>query len=252
MTNELPKKIKEVEAANASGNVCLSKKGGINMYIVMSVYAKGTLEERLNILKKFYPGLYAQKKTKGIILKFNNAIGFSKVVDQPCGDERNYWNILSPAGIKTDDSDESPYLLLMKNSFFFNKKNEVTTFVVENKHIYCEDERFSYNTMEIIMKFQKFLYKFFGLQIQIEFSFENKFELSHRQNLLSYFITCFAESEDVNNEIAVEKQTKKKDIKYITNIFKNLGYNVEFVQFFCETCASHHPDTPWHTLLEFN
>lgn len=226
------------------------------MHIIMTVYGNEylTLKERLLFLRKFYPGRYhGNGRNLGWLMKFNNAIGFAKVEDQPCGKGSEFWHVFKPASIETGKNYKSPYALLLVNSYFLNKPDEIVTFAIENTRIYCKDKKYSYNTMEMMIRFQNFLYKILGANIRIEFSIEKEFNLSQRDWLLSQFLTCLAQSEICDNECAVGHATKKKDIDYIIDVFKSLGMkDLEFIQFYCETCAGYNPKAPYHTELDFD
>lgn len=226
------------------------------MNIIMTVYANEnlTLKERLLILRKFYPCRgYGNGTNLGWLMKFNNEIGFSKVEDQPCGEGWEFWNILRPQSVETGESYKSPFSLLLLNSYFLNKPDEIVTFAVENTRMYCKDKKYSYNTMQMMIKFQNFLYKILGSKIRIEFSMRKNFFISEKDWLLSRFLTCLAESEGITNECSVTHLTKKKDIRYIMNVFQSLGIkDLEFVQFYCETCSEYNPKAPYHTELDFD
>lgn len=220
--------------------------------IVITVFSvkELSLRERLRILRKFFPSYYTGKNNfnKGHLLRFNNAMGFSDVEWQVSIDSCNR---ICPK-INSNDDYLSPYSLFMGGMYFLNKPNEIGSFVVDNTREYHQDKKYSYNTLEMALKLQNYLYRFVP-DIRIEIKIQPQFKISEREFLLSNFLTCLAENEIVDNECAVAHPTKDKDKEYIISIFKSLGAeDISFEQFYCKTCAEYHPDRPYHTELDFN
>ena len=220
--------------------------------IVMTIYSVGelSLRERLRILRKFFPSYYMGRNnfSKGHLLRFNNAMGFSDIEWQVSIDSCNK---ICP---KIDSNEEylSPYSLFMRGMYFLNNTDEICTFVINDEREYHQNKKYSYNTLEMVLKLQNYLYRFIP-NIRIEIKIQPQFKISERDFLLSNFLTCLAENEIVDNECAVAHKTKDKDRKYIVSIFESLGAeNVSFEQFYCETCEEYHPDRPYHTELDFN
>ena len=91
--------------------------------IVMTVYGAKPMsyKERLRYAGKAFTHNYTNEKNIGYLIKFNNALGFKKL---EYDDEKYMTEIKSPDGYR------SPYSLLLINRYFFNKENEIMTFVI--------------------------------------------------------------------------------------------------------------------------
>lgn len=220
--------------------------------IVMTVYSvkKLSLRERLRILRKFFPIYYNGKNNfnKGHLLRFNNAMGFSDIEWQVSIESCNR---ICPK-IDSNVDYRSPYYLFISGMYFLNNDDEICSFVVDNTREYHQNKKYSYNTLEMALKLQNYLYRFVP-DIRIEIKIQPQFKISEREFLLSNFLTCLAENEIIDNECSVAHPTKNKDKEYIISIFKSLGAeDISFEQFYCKTCAEYHPDRPYHTELDFN
>lgn len=217
--------------------------------ITMTVYATEDLplSERLLMLRTCF-GKGPNDGRKGHFLLFNNGVGFADVVSQSSG------GAYEPPKVETEGEDYmSPYRLLLRGLYFLGKPNEVATFVVDNRRFTCKSEAYNYDVIDIMFKWQQYLYRIFGSKIRIEFAEEKKFKLNQRDFLLSYTLCCLAESSVVDNEVSLKKPVSKKEAEYIKNFFRrNLGVEVEEVySFYCETCAETCPDTPYHSGVNY-
>lgn len=226
---------------------------GKKRVITMTVYSVNflTLKERLKVLRRFFNRRhYNISFAKGLILKFNNSIGFADVEEQPITESPG---VFYDKKVYANEDYESPYQMLLLGTYFTNKEREIVTFAVEDKRMYCTDKRFSYNPMDIMIKWQNYLYRVFDSDIIIEFSIQDNFKMSLKNYYLSYALTCLAESEIVDNEIPLERPLSKKEAKSIERFFsKNLGIKGTVYSFWCDTCYEVNPDAPYHTSIEYD
>ena len=194
-----------------------------------------SIREKLLILGKMFNYQHVENHPKtGFIFKFNNSIDFKKVSAQISDNGLG----LVPPVVDCPSDYCSPWRTLLNGCYFLNKDNEIATFVVNKKRIYHSDKRYSYNTLDMMIRFQNYLYKVIP-DIKIEFSFENDYAFSEKELVLSRFVLCLSESFFIDNECSVSKPTKKKDIVHIQKFFKNLGYDTKFTQYYCKTCESY-------------
>ena len=193
-------------------------------------------KEKLSFMQKLLGDYYGLDKETwektSFIRKFNNACGYKCVLDDDfCGYE-------------------SPDEMLRCNSTFLDKKNELITFIVENKKVVNKNERYSYETLNILLKFQSFLYKVFS-DIRIEFKLKDEFELSLKEFALGHFMTCLAYNEHVETEFSAKEQLKEKEIEYIEKILsETVSFVPKVTQFWCETCYEHDKTRPYHIQVD--
>ena len=205
----------------------------------MTVYSTRqnvSYKEKLSFMKKLLGDYYGLDKETwertSFIRKFNNSYGYKCVLDD------DFYGYESPDG------------LLRCNATFLNKENELITFVVENKKVVNKNERYSYETLNTLLKFQSFLYKVFQ-DIRIEFKLKDEFELSLRDFALGYFMTCFAYDEHIETEFSAKEQLKQKDVEYIENIISQVvSFVPKITQFWCETCYEHDKTSPYHIQVD--
>lgn len=211
--------------------------------IVMTIFGSRPMsyKERLEYAGKAFIEHYTGQKSIGYIEKFNNAYGFKKLEY----DEKTH-----VTEIESPDGYHSPYSLLLLNRYFLNKKNEISTFIIENEMMEHPIEEYTYNTMSMLISFQSFLYKVFPNDIRIEFSETDEIELSAKARILSHFWNCASESECVDTEMAIGHLITKKEKKYILNVMSQvLSYEPEIRCWLCETCFEYHPERPYHIEL---
>lgn len=209
----------------------------------MTVYGNRNMSylERIKFVGKGYGDPYCYEEDLGYLKKFNNALGFKKL-------EYNYSKHVTE--IESPDGYETPYSLLLMNKFFLNKENEIMTFVIENKRMEHPISQYSYDTFDMLIQFQKFLYKLFPQDIKIEFSINENVKLQDRDYVLSHFWNCISQGENVETELAIRKNLTKKDKKYILGIVqKVVSYEPEIECGLCETCFGYHPTHPYHAAL---
>lgn len=230
------------------------KKKKTEKKIVMTVYSskKLSLRERLVLVRRFFPNTFQgiEQFNKGLIMKFNNSVGFSDIEYQY--KKSSFPNMERPKIDVDVKNYMSPYRLFICNMMFLNRPDEICSFVVDDKRMYHNNKKFSYDTLEMVLRFQNYLYQVMS-DIKIEIKVDNHFFVSQRDWLLSYFLICLSESEIVDNECALSRITREKDKNYIISVFESLGLKeLEFIQFYCPTCAEYDPTCPYHTELSFN
>ena len=228
------------------------------MKILLSVYSTRdlSLRERLRVLRRFYSNKHTYGNNIGYMKKFNNARGFSAVEYQAIFEEDGKMSngCEKPPTIYFGKDYKSPYSLLVSGLRFLNKENEIATFIFDVEDIVCPMQQYSYNTLNMAIYWQEFLYKVLGNSIVIKMSLEKEYTLSYKDFLTSYFLTCLAESECIDTSVAMPRPIHKKEEAYILAIYRTqLGINdAKIEQYLCETCKEYDPSNPYHTELIFN
>lgn len=212
----------------------------------MCIYStkKGlSYKDRIKILSHII-GEYGSGKD-GFLEKFNNSYGFKDVEWHTDG------GAVIEAVVESPEEYETPYVFLLTSRKFLDKPDELLTFIFDVKDVKHPVDKFSYNTLDIMLKFQKFLYKVLP-DIRIEFDIlEDDFKPLYKHKILGHFIFCIAESEIVDTELSGHRLLKKKEVNYILNIVKEIvSYEPVLTQFWCETCHEYHPDCPYHIQLD--
>lgn len=215
--------------------------------IRMSIYGVKdvTRKEQLDFVHKMYTySNYNDKPKLGVFEKFANSIGYKPL------DWHYSENGLIEEKVKSPKEYNSPLMLLIDKACFFNEKNELLSFVVEIKDIKHSDSKYNYNTLDMMLKFQEFVYKIYSSFVRIEFKFIKDATLTLRDWLLSYFYTTVAMGEVYDTECSLPRMLTKKEKKYILNVIsKYVSYKPDVKQFYCETCAENDKNRPYHTCL---
>lgn len=188
---------------------------------------------------------YGKGPKLGIFEKFANSIGF-KDVEWHYGEDAAYIEakVDSPKGY------HSPYHILITSMCFLNKRNEYISFIVEENEEKHTDDKYTYNTINVLFRFQQFLYKVYGNLIRIEFKFRKDEHLELKDWLLSHFYIVVAQGEHYDTECAVTRLLTKREKRYILKEMKKyVSYEPDIKQFYCDTCAGYHEDRPYHTEL---
>lgn len=216
----------------------------------MTVYAATNVNyrEQLDFVNKFYTyeRYEAEKGPKlGILEKFSSSLGF-KDLDWHYVDGGSFEDskVKSPKGYK------SPYCMLISSMYFLNKENEYISFIVEDKDEKHTDSVYDYNTLDMLLKFQQFLYKIYGSLIRIEFKFRKQGKLDLKDWLVSHFYKVLAQGEHYDTECSVSRMLTKREKRYVLKVISNYAsYIPDISQFYCETCAGYDKDNPYHTEL---
>lgn len=193
---------------------------------VFTDYEK-SYKDKLNFISKMYNESY-----NGIFMKFNNAYGFKHII---------YSN-------NNPETYQTPYELLINNLNFLNKPKELMTIIVDDMEYIHYNKDYTYNTLDILLKFQNYLYYLFPKDIKIKIEIKKEYTLNIKEFALSYLFTCTAEGEIVENEFSLPRFLKKKEKDYILNVMRQVvSYEPIISQNFCTTCYEHHKETPIHT-----
>lgn len=216
--------------------------------IRMSIYALKdvTEKEQLAFVHKMYTySDYLNDKPKlGAFEKFANGLGYKPL------DWHYSENGIVEETVKSPEGYVTPFMLLYDSACFFNEKNELLSFCVEVKDMKHTDDKYNYNTLDIMLKFQEFLNKVYKGVIRIEFKFIKSAKLSVRDWLLSHFYNCVAMGEVYDTECSLPRMLNKKERKYILDtISRYVSYKPVLKQFYCETCAEYDNTRPYHTYL---
>lgn len=207
-------------------------------YIIMKVHSKELNNQK--VLHTFFSDYISERRT-GLLLKFNNSLGFRDVANQFDDINGNtVWRL-----VDTPKDYQSPVETLLDGIYWLNDKNEVATFIVPNKDMVFD--KYGYNTLEMMIKFQSFLYKVFGDKIRIEFKLGNRPKLSLKSKVLSYVYCTMTNGEYYCCEMSLPKFLKDKEIDYIINIMKGyVTFDPVIEQYECETCKEYHKEYPIH------
>lgn len=211
--------------------------------IVMTVYSSRPMsyKERLKYAAKAFTHNYTIEKNIGYLTKFNNALGFKRL---EYDDEKHVTEIESPDGYR------SPYSLLLINRYFFNKENEIMTFVIPDMTMKHNLDEYTYKRLPMLFKFQSFLYKVFPNDIRIEFTIKPETQYPTKVNILSHFWNCLSEGECVDTEISIGHEITKNEKKYVLDVIRQIvSYEPDISCFLCEACYEYHPDYPYHIEL---
>ena len=202
-----------------------------------------TYKQRLNFLSK----LYGTTEDFGILVTFNNALGFKPVSTYTSRPDGGY--IIDPV-VFTPPEYDTPHSFLCKAMEFFDEKDEVISFVVEDKNIRHPVYKYCYNTTDILFKWNNYIQKKFP-KIEIHFS---KMDDDYNQGLcpfvLTHFWKCLAYSEYCDTTISLSRKLTSVERRQILRVMsKIVDYTPTIYQEWCETCYSYHKDSPIHTEL---
>lgn len=202
-----------------------------------------TYKQRLNFLSR----LYGTTEDFGVLVSFNNAIGFKPVstyTSTPCG---GY--VIEPT-VPTPTEYDTPYSCLCDAMEFFDTDNEVISFVMEDKDIHHPIKQYCYNTIDILFKMGNYLQKkFCGIQITYS-KVEDDYKQSLCDFILTHFWTCLAYSEFCDTTVATHRKlTPVERRKILRVISKVVDYTPSIYQEWCETCYGYHKNSPFHTEL---
>lgn len=212
----------------------------MNQHVILRVYSE-TLP-RQKVLHSFFPDNYYVHNQKGLILKFNNSLGFMNVSGQMVD------GCHLASKVKTSKNYLSPADLLITNMYWLNAKNEIVTFIIPVTEM--KFGKYSYSTLEMTVKFQSFLYKVYGRNIRIEMSIGDRPRIALKDKVLSFIYCVTAQGEAYSCEMSMHRGLKDKEINYILDIMKSyVSYDPVIRQYWCETCYNYHKDAPIH--MEF-
>ena len=220
------------------------------MYFKLTVVCKGANNElRKALTSKMIGGLSMDgyRINKSCILKFNNSLGFKNVVSLP----NKFGGVITPK-IESPKEYFSPYDLLLNNMQVSFDGDELVNFTVRKKYIRHTDTKYSYSTEEIIFKFKNFLEKVYPWTTAYIEEKETIDKATVEDFILNKFFVGFIErkSRFVTVEFSIPKLIEERHIQKIKSIL-NQGEKseVSINQYYCETCKSNNPKTPYHIEL---
>lgn len=215
------------------------------MKIALTITAPNckSYKERL----KYLSAIYGTTEKYGFIKKFNDAIGYKNVsyyTSTPSGGR-----LIEPV-IPTPTTYTPPKDILFKNIEFWDKEFEICTIIVENEYITHPDNKYSYNTLNILFKFIKFIKKVLP-QINTSLSIiDSNYKAPLTTFAISYFTTCYAYSDNCNMEFSSHRMFTSEEKKEILKTMKKIvDFEPDIYQDYCETCYKYHKDAPYHTEL---
>lgn len=121
---------------------------------------------------------------------------------------------------------------------------------MDDSHQYHFDKRFSYDPIDIILKFQNFIYKIFPENIKIEIKYQD-LNVNNKTFCLSQFYISYYVCPQADIEVALSKSLKQKEIECICRFFNKLGVPCSIEQDWCSVCFGHNPNYPYHITLNY-
>ena len=205
----------------------------MSKYLIITILSKN--KDKQAILHNFFDDVHTSKDRKGLLLKFNNSLGFKDVA----------WQIKNHGyykeDIKTPENYVSPVEILLDSMYWLNKKNEVVTFILPVTEMkFGHKHKFNYSTLELGIRFQSFLNKVYRDNIKVELELGDKPKLSLKEKVLSHIYCVTAEGEHFSCEMSMPRKLKNKELKYILDIMKDYVSFVPVIdQYECEVCKSY-------------
>ena len=200
-------------------------------------------KQRLDFLSK----LYGTTNDYGVLVTFNNALGFKPVSRYTSRPDGGYF--IDPA-LPTPVDYKTPQVMLCNAMEFFDEDNEVISFVVEDKNIWHPISKYSYNTTDVLFKLNNYIQKKFPM-VKTQFV---KMDDNYNQGLcafvLSYFWKCLAYCDCCDTTVSTSRKLTSTERRQILRVMsKVVDYTPDIYQEWCETCHSYHKDSPFHTEL---
>lgn len=202
-----------------------------------------SLEEKKEYIEKMFDN-YSKK---GILTKFNNAIGYKELIPEFFDNGRIQSEIVkSPIDYKT------PYSLLFSSMRVTFEEDEVVTFIVEQKFYKHPISKYSYLTLDLCYKFMHFLNKIFpDLETIIE-SVED-FKPSEYDDIVNKFYLFI--NKDFNYDIYTNSSRllSYKEQQNMLDILRPLSKNqLKIIQHECDTCKEKsNNQKPYHIELDY-
>lgn len=186
----------------------------------------------------------------GFVRKFNNAIGYKAVVDDYISDPNGIIN----AKVEVGEEYNAPQRIILENMHADFTKFGVVKFVVPVMHVECKAApEYSYDTEEIMQKFAKYLQKVFP---QMTITMEKKNRVS--TTLRSFALDWFYQGMDITGnipytvEFSAHRMLNDDEVNSIMKVLKKaFKYPFKISQHWCETCAEHDKDHPYHIEIEY-
>ena len=218
------------------------------IYIKLVIKSKDSID---NLTRKLYiDKMFSEcckyndsKRNNGVINKFNNAIGFKDVV-------LNFdnFNASKPVKVESPDRYISPKEMLFEGLCPSFIENEIMYFLSEKKYINHPNSNFSYSTLDIYKKLQKFILKVFPvLDVEI-LKLNEKPKIPLKTIVLNdFFIGISPKFDHYSVECSASRLLENKEISEILNVINSIrSNNVNINQAYCKTCSDYDNKNPYH------
>lgn len=207
------------------------------MYIKVSVYSNDlmSLKERKKYIEKLYPSpvTYSEAQRKhGLILKFNNAIGFKPVTT--IVDNRS---VVHRPAEEIPEGYETPEDLIFEHMRTPLESFNILEFYIPVKKVKHPKQQFAYKTEVAANKWIAFLQKVWP-ELEVSKAYvEEVPKLSLREFAFQYFFKCLDFSINYTIEFSSVALLTKEDIDYILPKLQTIaGTKIAVHQYPCEVC----------------
>lgn len=219
------------------------------MYSVIYVNAPYIVShsERKKFLRSLVGDCYNHKK--GMFLKFNNAIGFSKVTD----DYYSEYPVIHTASIESPKGYESPFEIFFDNLHVSLNKNSLVKFYIKDTVIKHSKQEYTFSTEKIAEKFVEFLRKVYPSYI-ITLEKKKHIRQTRSECVLDYFYRALDFCETCYTvECSSSRLLRNEELNKIESILREcVKYPFHIEQFYCETCAGYHKNSPYHIEIVYD
>lgn len=224
------------------------------MYINLKMKSKNDIDnlKRKEYLNKFYEThCFAPngKRILNVIEKFNNAIGFKKVIgytDNKC--------IFHDAEVNSPENYKSPNEILLFGLNPCLVDNNILSVTVKKEIFEHTVKEYTYDTDTIMIKFKSFLEKIFpDLIIEMEYLDEIE-KLSTPGFVLNEFFLGLDYEKVYTVEASVSRLLNKCEINHLLDTLKTITtLDISINQAYCKTCDEQSNGlTPIHIELIYN
>ena len=219
------------------------------MYYVISMTHRDKVShrERKALLKSLFGSPYEHKK--GAIYKFNNAIGFANVVEDIFTDYPVVRNVKEVV----PENYEAPYYLFLNGLYIDMSAHGIIKFIIEDKLIEHPKAKYTYHTSAVVEKFVNYLKKVYPLY-GVFVKQQERVRISKVADVLNHFyLDIDFDSSIYEVECSSDRLLTNEEIAKIEKVLKEcVTYPFHIAQFYCETCASYHKDSPYHIQIDYD
>lgn len=195
-----------------------------------------TLPEKKAFLDTLFPEqetYVAEKKlNQGFLNKFAKAIGFKSVMYQ----YNNVGMVFSPI-VDSPEDYTPPHYYLWNNLINPIEGNEIAAFYFENEDVLHTEEKYSYNSLDLVKKAQKYFQKVFpDLVVELTEDQEKPVKTFPEYFLESAYRNMY-KSGHTFVEVSTNKLMTEEEIQYVLDTLKKLtDVPLTIEQYECETC----------------
>lgn len=203
-------------------------------------------QNRKEYLKSLYGDCYAQKF--GMVDKFVKAVGYNDIYE----DMVSGFPTIHEAKIPSPEGYKMPESLLKEGLHIDLGPCNVAKFVVPLGKEEHTDKKFSYSHKVLCKKFVEFLRKVYP-ELKIEMELLENVEIPLKDFALDYFY----QSMDIGGipycaEFSSHRLLKDNELNEVDQVLREVfKFPFEISQHYCETCAKHHADHPYHIEIEY-